>query len=537
MTDHKAPFMQELISALSDIGILLEFLGREPDARLQSFFKKARKLNEQSDIQTEPPSKTYSAFLNRISMIQAEYDEKGKISEEGPVGPNGLTNAAFVLWTRDFLSALAAPSTADSIRITNEYMKHRFNKISRNAGDQYEVSAAKTIGTVKWTQNLALITTVGIIVISIYALAGHQILSAKTGALAELKDIDDHIELAQRQDGDDNIVNPALLAYLKQKNMSGSANESDKRQHGKFFLCDNVDITNFYQDNVTPGIHDIGAPSDGPVPSGRYYYYASLDEITLCRNRKTILNKLLALSEELISWQRTITNPLPFLVLQGKTNDENPPAISRQVASLDSNAVVSNRDGTQSQISRNISDNSSPLGTVTKYVLSVPGFLLEHFAGAVLGKPSTVASEFSENQKLCVGFLGMDKCSSSTLMELAEYYGTIPDSILGCINLYILPCLFGFLGSATASVKYIRYQIDKHLLCFTDRGRIVQNLILGVMSGAVIGLFATYLTSSNEVLATLGVSGFAFLSGYNIPGLFRLFDDVSSRVLQSGPKS
>jgi hypothetical protein len=161
---------------------------------------------------------------------------------------------------------------------------------------------------------------------------------------------------------------------------------------------------------------------------------------------------------------------------------------------------------------------------------------LARFFGNVLGKSSEISQELARPD-VCMSFLGTNYNCSERLTEITEYYGTIPDSILGCINLYVLPCVYGFLGSATAAVKYVRRQIDGHLLNFTDRGRIIQNEILGLVAGSVVGLFATYLTSATQAIATLSVSGIAFLAGYNIPALFKLFEDLSTRILQPGPQT
>jgi hypothetical protein len=257
-------------------------------------------------------------------------------------------------------------------------------------------------------------------------------------------------------------------------------------------------------------------PSNGPSSSGRYYYYGSLDEITLCNERRTVLRQLLAISDELISWQRTVTNPLPVLVSQS-TSEKLPERASSQragptqITSANADVVITK--------------------SAVKYILSVPGLLLNHFFGGVLGKSPSVTNELA-TPEICVSFFGTTERCDSKLSEYVEYYGTIPDSILSAINLYILPCLFAFIGSVTAGVKYIRLQIDSYCLNFTDRGRLIQNEILGLMAGSVIGLFATYLLHSEQGIETLGISGMAFLAGYNIPALFNLFDNLSIRLLQ-----
>jgi hypothetical protein len=59
---------------------------------------------------------------------------------------------------------------------------------------------------------------------------------------------------------------------------------------------------------------------------------------------------------------------------------------------------------------------------------------------------------------------------------------------------------------------------------------IILNGVLGVVAGAVIGLFAAYLTSVTQSLASLSISALAFLAGYNTVGLFAFFDNLSNRV-------
>ena len=492
MSELKVSFSKDVSSALSDIQVLIVYLGRQPNSRLQSCFRGAPRSKDGSAGKLTPPSKTYSEFLNRISSIQASFEVNEKIPEEDRVANNGLTNAAFVLHARDFLSALSAPQTAESIRITNAYVSQRFKK-NDNELDQYQISAAKTVSTVKWMQNLAFVVTGLIVAISIYALSGRQILSAKVAALATLKEISGKIELTQRQEGNQNIVNPALIDYLKRiGNLSSNVNnitdpsathmsggEDHGRSQGKFFLCDNYDVTPFYpikssaEDSELSRrrVSDINMPSNGTESSGRYYYYGSLDEITLCNERRGVLRQLLAISDELISWQRTVTDPLPIFVAaedQSKTGASSPNDTPSQVASAGADVGIGPDNRTRGKVSTAVAVRDEPnagldgfrnwfdqLKRAVDYVLSVPGLFFGHFFGDVLGKSSAVSNELA-TPEICVSFLGTsDKCTG-----MVEYYGTIPDSILGCINLYILPCLFGFLGSATAGVKYIRWRIE-----------------------------------------------------------------------------
>jgi hypothetical protein len=62
---------------------------------------------------------------------------------------------------------------------------------------------------------------------------------------------------------------------------------------------------------------------------------------------------------------------------------------------------------------------------------------------------------------------------------------------------------------------------------------IIQGGILGVIAGSVVGLFAANLTNSTQSIGSLSVPALAFLAGYNVPGLFALFDDISNRIFRS----
>jgi hypothetical protein len=117
MSDHSRVNI-EVQCALSDIGVLLDYLGKQPNTKLQSCFQVARKPPDRPPVAITspndivPPANTYFEFLNRISMIQSRFADTGNIHEGENQDQNQLTNIAFVLWTRDFLSALAAPATA-----------------------------------------------------------------------------------------------------------------------------------------------------------------------------------------------------------------------------------------------------------------------------------------------------------------------------------------------------------------------------------------------------------------------------------------
>jgi hypothetical protein len=100
-----------------------------------------------------------------------------------------------------------------------------------------------------------------------------------------------------------------------------------------------------------------------------------------------------------------------------------------------------------------------------------------------------------------------------------------------CIALYVLPALYGCLGAAAATLRALRRKVDQSLVQVTDRGRVQQDIILGLLFGAIIGLFAGYIGKATPQDG-LGLSALAVLAGYNVSGVFAFLDELSKRVFQ-----
>jgi hypothetical protein len=102
-------------------------------------------------------------------------------------------------------------------------------------------------------------------------------------------------------------------------------------------------------------------------------------------------------------------------------------------------------------------------------------------------------------------------------------------SILDSLTLYVLPVLYAFLGSLAASHRMVRRKIDSFTLGYTDRGVLQQNRVLGVLTGSVIGLVASYFGKPDDS-TSLGLSAVSLLAGYNVSAVFAFLDSISARV-------
>ena len=318
------------------------------------------------------------------------------------------------------------------------------------------------------------------IAVSIYALAGHQIIDQRDKSIDQLKAISAKIEELETHVPNIPIVNKKFARYLsKNENLIQSTDEKgnavfvgpggkEVQPLGHIYLCDNVDIVNSSSNNVDKAkpinpSEPLKVPSFGPIGNGSYYYYGSYEEINICIQRRRMLEKSFAIGEQLMSWERVSMFFFPLHSVPDELGS------SRQICS------------------------------------------------AYAGIP-----ENNFKRKEC----------TKRLIEISEYYGTTADLILGCITMYILPVLYGFVGSSVASIRYIRTRVDQYLLSFTDRSVFIQNGIFGVIAGVVVGLFASALINTTGTTAALSLSAVAFLAGYNVSGLFAFFDNISTRIFQ-----
>jgi hypothetical protein len=455
------------------------------------------------------------------------------------------------------------------VQFTNKYVRWRFvfgNDADRaKKEDTYGV--LPLVISVKRLFRRAFIVLIVAVLLSVYALSGQKLLSARDAAIVTLKDVDEKIAIIESH-SQSVPVNPALREYLRQSK-EGNVNVNSNNQApldpdpitgdlakaskanalsvGTFFLCDNVDMTN-------PNLTDANTYSKithsfGPITTGTYYYYGSAEQIEICKLRRRTLTQLFAIGEELVSWQRIATNPIQiFFPLSVRVHESTVarasagPVGTKQspkpgaAETSDSPNDAPSKATPERMQADHVNRNETTGQECWSYLLRSTVQVLEEFTSApahIFGKNDAVPIEFAASDNICRSVIGTaGQVCWIRLSEISEYDVTIPENILSCVTLYILPCLYGFLGAAVAALRYLRVQVDNHWLSFTDRGRIIQTQIPGVVMGSIVGLFAAYITSSNQSFGALSVSAFAFLAGYNLTSLLSLFDDLSGRLFQ-----
>jgi hypothetical protein len=111
---------------------------------------------------------------------------------------------------------------------------------------------------------------------------------------------------------------------------------------------------------------------------------------------------------------------------------------------------------------------------------------------------------------------------------------------------YILPVIFGFLGAVIFVILDFFGKIRDSRLGPRDSVLSWIRLVLGLVTGAAVGLFfsaytppqlatGTPASGTADLIAslTLSASGVAFLAGFGVEGVFTLLESLVSRIFAS----
>jgi hypothetical protein len=111
--------------------------------------------------------------------------------------------------------------------------------------------------------------------------------------------------------------------------------------------------------------------------------------------------------------------------------------------------------------------------------------------------------------------------------------------ILSVFTSYVLPMMFGLLGTLIGAFHSIQSKVRDAELSPRDYGLTILGLAMGIVAGFVVGLFL----SPSEAPAqgagglagnlTLTASGLGFLAGYGSQTFFNFIDDLLRRVFPS----
>lgn len=108
--------------------------------------------------------------------------------------------------------------------------------------------------------------------------------------------------------------------------------------------------------------------------------------------------------------------------------------------------------------------------------------------------------------------------------------------VLSLFSTYVLPAMFGLLGTLVAIMRAIQAKVRDSLLSPRDLPLSLLGLAVGVMAGLAVGLY--YSPSATPTLGgaglagavSLSASGLGFLAGYGADAFFKFLDALLTRV-------
>ena len=496
--------------ALHDISALLEYLGTAPDGRLLGYFADTQgRIGDGAAKRTVPPCASYTEFLSLIFQVSEAFQTgRQELLPTLPAPAEGqpkLSPEAFVYWSRDFLSAVAAPATAESIRLTHDYVIRRARRWRWRGShgrttpppatglpplpqdpdaSERKMLAKRLARWVQFSERITVLVVILTVAVSIYALSGRLILANAEDMEAAWKTIDQQLEAqedrllslpTQPAGFHDIIVKSGLCAYRKPR--------------------EEVTATN----TALPGpAHALALPGENlsdtppallPVAEAETDF-VSAHQAHLCDESAKVLLNLFTVTMHLQSW----------------------------------NSLVTERIGEGWTIGIRGHDYTLPVALPLAPLFGVsPSNITEYAADGRLC--SQIAPEIYDPGSKGLG-------CQKLLLTMINRAHRVAESILGSITQYILPVFYGFLGAMAAALRMLRRKVDASLLNYTDRARLQQSAVLGILCGAVIGLFASYI-GKTDTASSLGLSAIALLAGYNADGVFRLLDELSDRIFRT----
>ena len=455
---------------LRDVGLLLDYLNRLPETRLNSYFGPSASAAATAWRPT-PPCTSQAYFLGRIAAIAAlgadakpdtvteppglfTADPTSKADPAGHGGGDHLADLAFLLWSCDFLAAVARPATVDTIRVTRAF---RAGRMMRRVGvksepatsdtaderdlfmSRYGIAIAKRVG---WFQRLAMLLLWFSLYLSFMVYSGQVLMHENVVLQADQAALEGRVKEAATQD--EALVQAALRAASPADSMFLARGYCDERSP--------------LQPGVEPEPVRIAALSGGAtltvLPSG-----TARDDHPV-KLRLYVSDRQRALCEELAKLERR----------------------ERELKGM----------------------HASWLGVALPVFISTAPW-------ALLVRPP------------------QDNSNPAALELETHRYGM--QQVINGLLAGIMPAVYAALGALTSLFRRLTRKAEDERLGPADYGGMMSSLVLGGLTGAVIGLFANIVPHGGQNAGLpLTTTALALLAGYAADRVFAMFDGLAERV-------
>lgn len=457
---------------LHHIYVLLDYLERQADNRLQEQFDDTReKLNVNSRKAAIAPCNKYDEFFVRLAQLRKKQGITFNAEDE-----------QFLRSSRDFLAAVAHPATVEAICITRQYIKNRtaWRRIllRKWAGSKKICHTDAATEDEGFKDSARALANTGRTVEGLALLATALALFFSAHAMVGRLIID------QEKDA---------LANFQELTKAADANRIGLlRVSGAAALID-------------PKSGDRGCPAK----------YVNIGQAEPNRNAPLLIP---------INDEQKQAAPAH---ISGVTD----PSIAAQEAAW---SLVTECRHVQWALMQLVTENIRLKSWDSFYINGWIGFIIGWSEPVIKHVTKVMDPVFCGDVALAYHEIPDAGCSK-ILPLLIRDSSSVANSVLGWLTLYILPCLYAFIGATAAIIIGFRRKLNSSLLSYSDRGWARQAMILGFVYGGVIGLFAGYISKS-PASDGLGLSALALLTGYNVPAVSEMLEDLSKRIFRPGER-
>jgi hypothetical protein len=467
---------------LRDVGLLLDYLNRLPEMRLERCFQSANQQSGMTQISRyNPPCASQSYFLTRITAIAALEDKASatmditepqvsnmdgsKQIESGAGEAAHLGNLAFLIWSRDLLSALASPATLDTIRVTRAFragrmMNSRRTKMSKPIIDtaderdlfmsQYGLRISIRVGRF---QVLAMFLLWFSVYISVMVYSRQVLLTENTKLQADISSFNTRLSDAVSEE--DKFVRESLTVSHNSNNIS-------------LFAIQYCDISR----SIIAPIQYIAVDSD--VNS------------SLRSSTSTSVDLIHELNPSLPGSRVFISNKQRMLCNESQELNERKNELRRS-------------EGSWVEAASPVIAVSTPLPGILYFVRTL---WREVFFWNNEPPPRALETQRYAMQQLLNGLLAG-----------------------------IMPAMYAALGALVSLFRRLAIMAEKEMLGPAEYGGMMSSLVLGGLTGAVIGLFSNVVPQGEQSAGLpLATTALALLAGYAADQVFAMFDSLARRV-------
>ena len=501
------PLSREGVRRLvADCSLLLDYLSRAPDSRLDWCFDETRGRAggvPPARIAVPPEqTRTKTHFLEELTGLAS------KVRDAGPDGsPLDPKQIALLLTSRDFLSAIAWPATVETIRVTQAYRAERQRlrvPLWRRAVARFRAGAlggadsageedradfyGRRIARRRDKYQLGLVALVALTVwLSYETVVGQRlILEGQRFAQAWSK----HEDAVRKPTGEA----VTLVAALHHKEPARDL-QTGFRRYCEYGLP---------QRNAGGGVGGGGrlvASNSAMFAGGQAEdreFFLNFEHQRLCDEDASLRSRAASLEQVFRGWHGDILPVAGVLRLPGEAYGDLHTAVCSARLWLTGRWKSTWEDWNDAArgLGRGAPEPKRPCAAG-----STPRLVVESGRAPDILPPTNA-------------FL---------------YWAVVTEVVTGGMLAHLLPCLYAMLGALASMFRRLGQRVQAEALSIADHSAMRMTLILGVLAGAIIGLFVGQVPTGDSS-STLTLAGLAMLAGYAVDRLFNLFDGLSVRI-------